>query len=108
MFDHRLGSLLRRSLGEVHALSYPEYRSWQLFYLLEPWGWENEEINTVRIIAMIHNAASQTAKAPSEFLRDPLNEILNQLKEKSNLEDLPLEERRKKILQAVKQDFRIK
>ena len=73
MFDHRLGSLLGKSIGEIHELSYPEYKDWKLFYSVEPWGWHINEYRLARLLAMLFNIykpADVAALQPSDFVSD--------------------------------------
>ena len=89
------------SIGQVHALSYPEYHSWELFYLIEPWGWQNEEVNISRIIAMQHNSHAKKAKAAEEFMRDTAGEILKQLQEEPDVAEISRED----LIKIIKKDF---
>lgn len=108
MFDHRLGLALGRSLGEVRALPYPEWKSWYVFSLVEPWGWWNTEEQAARVLTMLHNVNAKKAKAPKDFMRDMVRELLEVLKPPVNLDDLPEEERRRMIIEAVKRDFGVR
>lgn len=83
MFEHRLGLALGKSVGEIRQLPYPEFRRWQLMYMLEPWGWQDAEYRTAAILAKLHNAniaKRSDAKAPAFFMRDMEKEILKELR----------------------------
>lgn len=62
MFEHRLGLALGKTLGEIRALPAPEYRSWQIFNLVEPWGFEDREYRTAIILTMLHNINAPKGK----------------------------------------------
>jgi len=62
MLEMRLGLALGRSQGEVRKIPYPEFRRWRAFYMIEPWGWWNEESNFARLIAMVHNSRAAIRK----------------------------------------------
>jgi hypothetical protein len=106
-----LGLALHKSLGEIRAMPYPEFCAWQTYYMLEPWGWENNEYLFGMLAARIYNnnvSKSKDAKDASAFMRDMDNLVLDALKEKPNLEDLPIEKRREVVIAAIKKDFGIK
>lgn len=100
-----MGLALHKSLGEIRALPYPEFSAWQIFYMLEPWGWENNEYLTAALMALLYNMNRGEGKARkvSEFMRDMETEVLNELQEKPNIEDLP----REKVIELIKKDFGI-
>ena len=96
----------------------PEYRSWQLFNLIEPWGFEDREYRTGVILAMLHNvnAPKGKAKKPATFMRDMYKLIRKEIanikqKEESrdrmerDVENMTEEERREHYIQVVKQTF---
>jgi hypothetical protein len=102
---------LHKSLGEIRALPYAEFSAWQTFYMLEPWGWENNEYLFAMLAARIHNnnvSKQSDALDATSFMRDMDKLVLEELKEKPDLEELPIEKRREIILAAVKKDFGIK
>lgn len=72
---------LGKSLAEVRALSYPEFRSWQLFYLLEPFGFEDREYRTASQLAMLYNInrGKGKAKDAKEFMRDMKKVVIDEL-----------------------------
>ena len=88
-------------------MPYPEYKSWRTFYLLEPWGWWNDEVNAARLLTMIHNVNAKKPKPLKEFIRDMFALILEHLRPQPDLEDLSPEERKRRIYEAVKKDFGI-
>ena len=97
---------LSKSISEVRALTYPEFRSWQLFYLLEPWGWQNDEYYAAVNIAMQYNINRGKAKVkePKEFIRDMQGELLKQLEAERDITEMSKDE----IIKQVKKDFGIK
>ena len=109
MFDHRLGLALSKSIGEIRALPYPEYHDWELFYLLEPWGWANEEYQMAMIISMIHNTNVKDTdqKEPAFFMRKMMEMITEQLAPEPELNEMSAEDRRELIRNAVKKDLGI-
>jgi hypothetical protein len=106
MFDHRLGLALGKSIGEIHALSYREYSDWQLYYLLEPWGWPNEEYAISTILAMLYNANRGKGKAKDvrDFQRRMLESALKELAEPIDPAEMPREE----LVKLIKKDFGIR
>lgn len=102
----RLGLALGRSRGEVRALPAPEYRDWQLMYLLEPWGWHNLEYLASAIMAMILNVNVKESdrKKSGYFMREMKNIII-----KASLEqDSTAEDEYKAMSRAEKRAFAIK
>ena len=110
MFEHRLGLALSKSISEIRSMSYVEFRSWQLFYLLEPWGWQNEEYYAAVNMAMLYNInrSKGKVKEPKEFMRDLEGELLKQLEAERDLADLSVDEQREILIRQVKKDFGIK
>lgn len=79
----------------MRALPYPEYRRWQLLYMLEPWGFPDKEYRTAAVIAQLHNnntAKRSDLKTPDYFMRDMVDilykELDRQAKERKNTPDL--------------------
>lgn len=109
-----MGSLLRLSIREVRALSYPEFRAWQLFYAVEPWGWGNDEYLAASVMAKLHNngiTKKSDLKSAKHFMRDMPKEIFDELereKKMQDFEELPFEERRQVALMQIRKDFGIK
>lgn len=107
MFDHRLGLALGKSLAEIRALPYREYRSWQIFELLEPWGWPDREYRTAVLLAMLYNtniSKKQKARNAKDFMRDMQDLIARELAEKPDIESLSKEQ----IIALVKRDLGIR
>ena len=91
MFEHRLGLALGKTIGEIRNLPAPEYRSWQLFNLIEPWGFEDREYRTSIMLTMLHNvnSAKKYHKNPSVYRRDMYKLVSNELiKQKKNEEEM--------------------
>lgn len=113
MFDRRLGLALGKSEGEIRALPYPEWRRWQLHYLVEPWGWENQEYLMASVVAMIHNINQDKRskmKNQKEFMRDMQNarlEALHRQAEIDYINSLSINERKEYLLPIIKKDFGI-
>lgn len=108
MFDMRLGLALSKTVGEIHAMPYVEWKNWQTFYLLEPWGWLNEEVNTARIVTMQHNSHAKKSKEPKDFIRDMAKELLKALEDTIPIKAETEEERHEKLIARVKKDLNIK
>lgn len=111
MFEHRLGLALGRSVAEIRALPYPEFRAWQVYYALEPWGWHNEEFHAANLLAMLFNINRGKGKPrdAKEFMRNMEKALLDALKEqKDPLEGMSFEEQRAYMVQQIKKDFGIK
>lgn len=107
MFEHRLGLALSKSVGEIRALPYPEYRSWELFYLVEPFGFENDEYRAASLLAMLYNinrSKKGKAKEIKDFMRDMAKIVLEQIKEQPD----PREMSREELIRHVKKDFGIR
>jgi hypothetical protein len=54
-------------------MSYDEFTSWQAFYLLEPWGWEDREYRTASLLAQMVNvnvAKRKDQKETADYVRD--------------------------------------
>jgi len=68
----RLGAHLKKSIGEVRALPAPEYHKWELMYLLEPWGWEEQEYRFGKTLAEMWTIANKGKKQfkAIDFMRD--------------------------------------
>lgn len=101
---------LGKSVAEVRALSYVEYRSWELFYILEPFGFLDREYRTAAPLAMlynIHKGKNKKDKDPSDFMRDMPKEVLKQLKPAPDISEMSMEEKREYMKQQIKKDFGI-
>lgn len=95
-------------------LPYREYQLWRLFYLVEPWGFHDQEYRTSVILAKLHNtnvAKKTQAKPISFFLRDMPKEVLKvirkeiQKEEASSRYDLTTEEGRRSASEEVIRAF---
>ncbi len=92
-------------------MPYPEFFSWQLFYLLEPWGWHNEEFHAANLLTMLFNTnrGKGKAKDTKDFTRNMEQAILDVLKEQINpLEGMDFEQQREYLMKQIKKDFGIK
>ena len=99
MFDMRLGLALGKTVGEIHAMSYPEYKRWQLFYNIEPFGFVNDEFRFSAIMSQIYNAQvgkQNRVKKPTYWMRNMIKGffdfIVSSKKELDNELDLETEE----------------
>lgn len=113
MLEHRLGLALGKTLAEIRAMPYPEFQRWQLYDLVEPIGWPNEEYRTAELLAMLYNAnrGKGRAKEVKDFMRDITGAIVNELRtmqKQEELEAMPAEQRREYLLGQIKKDFGIK
>lgn len=102
IFEHRLGLALHKSKKEIRSLTYKEFRSWQLFYLLEPFGWGANH-------AILYNINRQKGKAKSEddLLNERAQEVLKELQEAPDFSNLSIEEQREALKKIIKKDFGI-
>lgn len=111
MFEHRLGVALGKSLAEIRALPYPEFRRWQIFYTVEPWGWWQDEYQTAALLSMLYNAnrGKNKSKPPAEFMRKMVEEVLKELTEPVDpTENMTHEQKREYIKAQIKKDFGIR
>jgi hypothetical protein len=110
MFEMRLGLVLGKSVGEIRKMPYPEFKTWQLFYQLEPWGWHSLEYYAAVLYAMLYNAnrGDKKSKKPKDFYRDMESFLLDKISEddtEDKLKDMNPDERRAYILAQVRKDF---
>jgi hypothetical protein len=112
MFDYRLGLALGKSLEEIRTLPAPEYRGWQQFYAIEPWGWQNDEYHFASILAILYNVnrdpKKKKAKPASDFMRNMIEGIekaILQRKQEIDFENMSREEKRKLLIPIVKNLF---
>ena len=74
MFEHRLGLALGKSVEEVrNSMTNREFKSWQMFYLIEPWGWHDQEYRTAVLLEMLVNintAKKSERVSAKDFIRD--------------------------------------
>lgn len=84
-------------------MPYPEYKIWQLFYLLEPWGTPLFDSALSQVLAMLHNTVAGKGKArpPKHFLPDRLKQLLSALQEVPE----PAELSREELVKQIKKDF---
>lgn len=72
MFELRLGLALGKTRSEIRALPATEYRDFELFYMLEPWGWPEQEYRLGRVLSEMFFIANHGKKnfTPKQFMRD--------------------------------------
>lgn len=101
-----MGLALGLTLAQVRALPYAEFRAWQMFYLLEPWGWHDEEYRTASVLTMLYNANRGKGKPRklTDFMRKMATAVLNELQQPPDLSQMSRDE----IVAMVKKDFGIK
>ena len=59
-------------------MPHPEWRSWYLFSLAEPFGWHDEEVRWASLMALLVNinkGKKSKTKKPKDFMRDPIKAI---------------------------------
>lgn len=76
---------LGKTIAEIRALPYPEFRAWQLFYLIEPFGFADNEYRTASLLAMLYNAnrGKGKAKGAKEFMRDMEKSVMDEIQAQS-------------------------
>ena len=87
-------------------MPYPEFRSWQIFSLLEPFGFHDTEYRTAAQLAMLYNVNRSKGKAKDvkDFMREPDKAILEELRKQNfNIDDYTREE----IIAMIKRDLGI-
>jgi len=92
---------LGKSIREIRALPNPEYETWKLFYLLEPFGWGANH-------AMLYNInrdPKSKGKSEDELLNDRAVAIIKELKSTQDLSNMTAEEKRNYMIEKVKKDF---
>jgi hypothetical protein len=79
MFDLRLGLALGKSLEEVRRLPYKEILLWRMFYLVEPWGFVDQEFRDARLLAQLYNinAPRNKQKPVQRFMRNMVSMVMN-------------------------------
>jgi len=112
MFDCRLGIALGLTPAEVRAMPYPDYHRCELFYMLEPWGFRNDEYRMARQILAIYQSQGAGKKTKvTDLMRDMEKQVIEQLQNNAqphpdftNLND----EEKADIIARVKRDFGVK
>lgn len=87
-----MGLALGKTIHEIKAIPYPEFKSWQFYYLLEPFGFEDREYRTASILSKLHNtnvSKKKDLKKPGYFIRDMPKEILKVIRRKILQQDSP-------------------
>jgi len=112
MFDCRLGVTLGLPLSEVRAMPYPDYHRYELFYMLEPWGFRNDEYRMARQILAIYQSQGAGKKTKvTDLMRDMEKQVIEQLEEQNqphpDFSDLSDEEKAD-IIARVKRDFGVR
>lgn len=87
-------------------MPYPEFRRWQLYFELEPWGFVESEYQTAALLTMLHNVNStrKQQKGIQHFVRDMLKGILDSVKEPT----APTELSREELIKLIKKDLGIR
>lgn len=68
-----MGLALGKTRSEIRAIPYPEFYGWQLYEMLEPFGWRDREERTGLLLAQIYNTKVEKkskAKQMTDFIRD--------------------------------------
>lgn len=111
MFDLRLGLALGKSLEEVRSLPYKEVLLWRMFYLVEPWGFAEEEFREARMLSQMYNQSAPRSKQKpvSRFMRNMHNLVLRaigQPKTDKEAPDLSTTEGRAQATEIAVQNFK--
>jgi hypothetical protein len=111
MFEHRLGSLLGKTIKEVRAMPATEYHRWELFYLIEPWGWHNTEYLFGKLMSVIAAFSGRTQKGKKisalDFMREDIAGIKGELEIEAMIEGKSDEEIREMKKEMAKRAFGI-
>ena len=85
-----MGALLGKSREEIRAIPAVEFQMWQSYYLIEPWGFENIEFLSARIMAQMFNLQQSKRshrKKISVWIRDMPKLVLGAIyKERKQLD----------------------
>lgn len=86
-------------------MPYAEFRSWKMFAMLEPFGFDADEYHTAALLAMLYNVNRGKGKPKDvkDFMRNMTRAVLSELDQQPAFEDLQREEQIRKI----KKDFGI-
>ena len=89
-------------------MPYPEYHSWELFSLVEPFGWHNTEYAIASVMAMLYNVnrGKGKPKKTQYFMRDMVDLVITELNKKEN-ELRTSELTREELIALIKKDFGI-
>ena len=85
------------TLQQVRALPYPLFRKWKLFFLVEPWGFPDQEYRTAVLMNHLYNLQVKPSKQKkvSDWVRDMfklLLERITQVKRQQELDPAKIEE----------------
>jgi hypothetical protein len=83
-------------------MTYEEFKSWQAYYLVEPWGFHDREYRTASLLAQMWNVRvqkRQNIKQVKDFYRD-----MPSLLEEHHQQAIKAQERRAKMKTASKQE----
>ena len=94
-------------------MSYSEFHSWQLFYLLEPWGFADREYRTSALLAQIYNSKVEKKsklKKLTHWMRDMPGGVMKYLhkqimQEAQPVLDLETPEGRKQATDSIIRNF---
>lgn len=87
-------------------MPYPEYHSWELYALVEPFGWHNEEYQTASVVATLFNVNRSKGKPKKvkDFMRDMEKLVIAELeREEQELQVASLT--REELITLIKKDF---
>lgn len=89
----------------------PEYRRWELFYMIEPWGWQNLEYLFGKLMSVIAAFSGRTQKGKNvsakDFMRDDIAGVKGELEIEAMIEGKSDEEIREMKKAMAKQAFGI-
>jgi hypothetical protein len=68
----RLGLALHKTIEEIRDMPVTHYHRWELFYQLEPWGWEEQEYQFAKLRSELWSIANKGKKQfkAIDFMRD--------------------------------------
>jgi len=109
LFDVRLGLALGKTQEEIRKMPAPDYRDFELLYLLEPWGWQNKEFLFGKLMSVVAAFSGRAKKGVSakDFMREDIGGIKGELSVEAMLADKTPEEIKEIKKSRIKQIFGI-
>ena len=84
-----------------------DYHTFELMYLLEPFGWQNNEYLFGKLMSVIATGKSKKAFKVKDFMRDLAGELREEARMDNTLATMNAEETRRFKIERIKQIFGI-